>query len=95
MKSEVDDYFNAGFFIPLTALWRLDSCYNQLTDSAKAEMTLPKVVRLLLIFAPSFNRVPLAPVDSALSDPAKSTKEILLTYTIKNTFTFFKKKNIP
>jgi hypothetical protein len=47
-------------------------------------MTLPRVVRLLLMFAPSFNLVPLAPVDSALSEPAKSTKEILLTWEIQN-----------
>ena len=43
-------------------------------------MTLPSVVKLLLMFAPSFSLVPLAPVDSALSDPAKSTNEILLTW---------------
>lgn len=54
-----------------------------LTDSAKAEMTLPRVVRLLLMLAPSFKRVPLAPVDSALSEPARSTSEILLTYNNK------------
>lgn len=42
-------------------------------------MTFPKVVRDLLILAPSFRRVPLAPVESALSDPAKSTSEILDT----------------
>ena len=54
--------------------------WNQLTDSARAEMTFPKVVKLLLILAPSLSRVPLAPVDSALSDPAKSTNEILLTW---------------
>ena len=43
-------------------------------------MTFPKVVKLLLILAPSLSLVPLAPVDSALSDPAKSTNEILLTW---------------
>ena len=53
--------------------------WNLLTDSARAEITFPKVVKLLLILAPSLSRVPLAPVDSARSDPAKSTREILLT----------------
>ena len=43
-------------------------------------MTLPKVVKLLLMLAPSLSLVPLAPVDSARSEPAKSTREILLTY---------------
>ena len=50
-----------------------------LTDSARADITFPKVVKLLLMFAPSFNRVPFAPVDSARSDPARSTNDILLT----------------
>ena len=44
-------------------------------------MTLPSVVRLLLMLAPSFSRVPFAPVDSARSDPARSTSEILLTFS--------------
>ena len=52
------------------------------TISARAEMTFPKVVRLLLMLAPSLRRVPLAPVASARSDPAKSTKEILLTFSV-------------
>jgi len=47
--------------------------------SANADITFPKVVKLLLIFAPSFSRVPLAPVESALSDPAKSTNDIFAT----------------
>lgn len=41
---------------------------------AKAEMTLPNVVSDLLIFAPSFRRAPVAPVELALSDPARSTR---------------------
>ena len=53
--------------------------YVLFTDSAKADITFPNVVKLLLIFAPSFNRVPFAPVDSARSDPARSTRDILLT----------------
>ena len=39
-------------------------------------MTLPRVVRLLLMLAPSLRRVPLAPVASARSEPARSTNEI-------------------
>ena len=50
------------------------------TCSARAEMTFPSVVRLLLMLAPSLSLVPLAPVDSALSDPAKSTRDTLLTW---------------
>ena len=45
-------------------------------------MTFPNVVKLLFIFAPSFNLVPLAPVDSALSEPARSTSETLLTFNV-------------
>ena len=44
-------------------------------------MTLPRVVRDLLMLAPSLRRVPLAPVASARSLPARSTKLILLTCT--------------
>ena len=54
------------------------------TDSARADITFPKVVKLLLMFAPSFSRVPLAPVDSALSEPARSTRDILLTCDLKS-----------
>jgi hypothetical protein len=39
-------------------------------------MTLPKIMRLLLIFAPSARRAPSAPVDPALSEPAKSIRLI-------------------
>lgn len=53
-----------------------------LTISARALITFPRVVRLLLMLAPSFNRVPFAPVESALSDPAKSTSDILLTFSV-------------
>lgn len=84
-----------------------------LTTSAKAEITLPNVVRDLLMFAPScehtkqtlvtkgqitdlhmtkrfltFSLVPLAPVESARSLPAKSTRLILLTWRgMKDSFT--------
>ena len=57
---------------------------QRLTTSARAEMTLPSVVSDLLIFAPSLSRVPLAPVASARSEPARSTSEILLTYFINS-----------
>ena len=53
--------------------------HGRLTCSANEEMTFPRVVNDLLIFAPSFNLFPFAPVDSALSLPARSTKLILLT----------------
>ena len=43
---------------------------------AKADMTLPKIMRLLLMLAPSFNLSPVAPVDCALSEPAKSIRFI-------------------
>lgn len=60
-------------------------------------MTLPRVVSDLLMLAPSRSRVPLryqydispkairvltvAPVDACLSDPARSTSEILDTFS--------------
>jgi hypothetical protein len=37
---------------------------------------LPKADKDLLMLAPSFNLSPVAPVESALSEPAKSTKLI-------------------
>lgn len=45
-------------------------------------MTLPRVVKDLLMLAPSFKRVPLAPVESARSEPAKSTKLIFETFSV-------------
>ena len=39
----------------------------------------PRVVRDLLMLDPSFNLVPTAPVLLALSEPARSTREILET----------------
>ena len=41
---------------------------------ARAEMTFPKIMRLLLILDPSFSLSPVAPVLSALSEPARSIK---------------------
>ena len=58
--------------------------FSVLTLSARADITFPRVVSDLLIFAPSFNRLPCAPVASARSLPAKSTKLILLTWKINN-----------
>jgi len=45
-------------------------------------MTFPSVVKDLLMFAPSFKRCPVAPVEFALSDPAKSTKLVAMTVRI-------------
>lgn len=45
-------------------------------------MTLPSVVRDLLMFAPSFNCCPVAPVDRALSEPARSTKLMRDTFSV-------------
>lgn len=42
--------------------------------SARAEMTLPRVVNDLLMLAPSFKRAPVAPVELARSLPARSTR---------------------
>ena len=50
--------------------------------SARAEMTFPRVVKDLLMLAPSLSRVPLAPVESARSLPARSTRLILLTFSV-------------
>lgn len=53
--------------------------YTKLT-----EMTFPRADRDLLILAPSFSRSPVAPVLSALSDPAKSTKFITLLFLVSD-----------
>lgn len=50
--------------------------------SPKAEMTLPKVTSDLLILPPSLSRTPVAPVASARSLPARSTRWILLTVSL-------------
>lgn len=50
-----------------------------LTSSAKAEMTLLRVVSDWLILAPSLSLFPCAPVEFALSLPAKSTRLIFDT----------------
>ena len=50
-------------------------------------MTLPSVVSDLLMLAPSLSRVPLAPVESARSLPARSTRLTLLTWKHVHTST--------
>ena len=52
---------------------------------ASADITFPNIMRLLLILAPSFNLSPEAPVDAALSEPAKSIRLISDTFS----FVFF------
>ena len=49
--------------------------------SASFDMTRPKVVKDLLMLEPSFSLSPTAPVLTARSEPAKSTKEIRLTFS--------------
>lgn len=49
--------------------------------SAKALMTFPRARSDRLIFVPSLNRVPLALVALALSDPARSMRDILAIRT--------------
>jgi len=53
-----------------------ESLYGICLDypSTKDEITLPNAVRDKLIFIPSFNVCPVAPVLEDLSEPAKSTK---------------------
>ena len=59
--------------------WQQSPITTTLETLPITDITFPNVVKLLLIFAPSFNRVPFAPVDSARSEPARSTRDILLT----------------
>lgn len=47
-------------------------------------MTFPRADRDLLILAPSLSRSPVAPVLSALSDPAKSTRFITLLFLVSD-----------
>lgn len=75
------------FFLPLT---------GSLLACASAAMTLPRVVSDLLMFEPSRSRAPygsalgfeessvrrtVAPVDVCRSDPARSTRDILETFS--------------
>lgn len=48
------------------------------------EMTFPRADRDLLMLAPSFSRSPVAPVLSALSEPAKSTRFITLLFLVSD-----------
>ena len=50
--------------------------------SAKAFITFPRTNNDLFILQPSFNLSPVAPVLPALSDPAKSTKFIILNFSL-------------
>ena len=56
--------------------------------SVKAEITFPKVNKLLLIFPVSFIMSPLALLSFSLSEPAKSTK-LSLPYLFILSFPFF------
>uniref|UniRef100_A0A3P9NBK5 Uncharacterized protein n=1 Tax=Poecilia reticulata TaxID=8081 RepID=A0A3P9NBK5_POERE len=49
------------------------------SKSCRKKMTFPSVTSDLLMFPPSFSRTPEAPVASARSLPARSTRWILLT----------------
>ena len=53
----------------------------QTFGSAKAFMTFPRANSDLLMLAPSLNLFPLFVVTVALSDPARSTKHSLATFT--------------
>ena len=50
--------------------------------SAKQLITFPKISKDLFILHPSFNLSPVAPVEPDLSDPAKSTKFIILNFSL-------------
>ena len=55
---------------------------DPLEAAARAEITLPSVESDLLMSAPSLSRVPVAPVELARSEPAKSTKLIRDTRSV-------------
>ena len=80
------------FALPPSASWRMhvsfDSRYGTSTFffglllfSASAVMTLPSIVSDRLMAAPSLSLSPVAPVDSARSDPARSTRFILAFFS--------------
>ena len=50
--------------------------------SARAAMTRPSVDNERLISAPSLSRAPIAPVEFARSEPARSTRLILETFSV-------------
>ena len=75
------------FEFPPRAFWRIlvkaESLYGGSTSfflpkalSANVLMTFPKTSKLLLILQPSLSLAPVAPVEFALSLPAKSTRFI-------------------
>jgi hypothetical protein len=49
---------------------------------AKTEMHFPRTESDLLMFEPSFSLSPVAPVEAALSEPAKSTRLISLIFSL-------------
>lgn len=55
-------------FLPFFAGWSVEDW------AASALMTFPRVVRDLLMLAPSLSRWPVAPVELARSEPARSTR---------------------
>lgn len=61
-------------------------------NMSRQPLTSPSVDRDLLIFAASRNLSPLAPVAFALSDPARSTRQILLVRELRGQRA---KKSIP
>lgn len=65
--------------LTISVPWYLINTYTKLT-----EMTFPRADRDLLILAPSLSRSPVAPVLSALSDPAKSTRFITLLFLVSD-----------
>ena len=51
---------------------------------ARAAMTLPSVVSERLMLAPSLRRAPVAPVELARSEPARSTSEMRETFSVSS-----------
>lgn len=62
----------------------LQSQIDSVLNTMLTEMTFPRADRDLLILAPSLSRSPVAPVLSALSDPAKSTRFITLLFLVSD-----------
>ena len=50
--------------------------------SAKQLITFPKISKDLFMLQPSFSLSPVAPVEPERSDPAKSTKLIILNFSL-------------
>lgn len=95
IKTVQFDYKNIAYpNTLLSSIWIVANfthwiCFKvKLTDSVLntmlTEMTFPRADRDLLILAPSLSRSPVAPVLSALSDPAKSTRFITLLFLVSD-----------